>query len=89
MPKESKYIGYRQREVVRQTKGYGFIQPDDSIKDVFVHINVVERASLRIVNEYQAASPCQNLSCHCAVVLSMHLFRGIRSTVTVSPVFLS
>lgn len=28
------------------TKGYGFIQPDDGSKDVFVHISDVERAGL-------------------------------------------
>ena len=32
-------------------KGYGFIQPDDGSKDVFVHITAVERAGMRSLNE--------------------------------------
>ncbi len=34
-------------------KGYGFIQPDDGSKDVFVHISAVERAGLSQLNENQ------------------------------------
>jgi CspA family cold shock protein len=33
------------------TKGYGFIQPDDGGKDVFVHITAVERSGLHGLNE--------------------------------------
>jgi CspA family cold shock protein len=36
------------------TKGYGFIQPQDGGKDVFVHISAVERAGLSTLNEGQS-----------------------------------
>jgi CspA family cold shock protein len=34
-------------------KGYGFIQPSDGGKDVFVHISAVERAGLSTLQEGQ------------------------------------
>jgi CspA family cold shock protein len=37
-------------------KGYGFIQPDQGGKDVFVHISAVERAGLNSLNEGQKVS---------------------------------
>jgi len=37
-------------------KGYGFIQPDDGGKDVFVHISAVERAGLQTLREGQKVS---------------------------------
>ena len=37
-------------------KGFGFIQPDDGSKDVFVHISAVERAGLRSLTEGQKIS---------------------------------
>ena len=37
-------------------KGFGFIQPDDGGKDVFVHISAVERAGMSTLNEGQKIS---------------------------------
>lgn len=34
-------------------KGFGFIQPDNGSKDVFVHISAVERAGLGTLSEGQ------------------------------------
>tara|TARA_R110000824_G_scaffold390760_6_gene587683 strand:- start:34139 stop:34507 length:369 start_codon:yes stop_codon:yes gene_type:complete len=34
-------------------KGYGFIQPSDGGRDVFVHISAVERAGMSTLNEGQ------------------------------------
>jgi CspA family cold shock protein len=38
------------------TKGFGFIQPDDKSKDVFVHVSAVERAGLSSLSENQKIS---------------------------------
>jgi cold shock protein len=35
------------------TKGYGFIQPQEGGRDVFVHVSAVERAGLSTLNEGQ------------------------------------
>ncbi|MGE3335447.1 MAG: cold-shock protein [Rhodospirillaceae bacterium] len=37
-------------------KGFGFIQPSNGGKDVFVHISAVERAGLGTLNEGQSIS---------------------------------
>jgi CspA family cold shock protein len=37
-------------------KGYGFIQPDDGGKDVFVHVTALERAGMRDLVEGQKVS---------------------------------
>jgi len=37
-------------------KGYGFIQPEDGSKDVFVHISAVERAGIARLNDGQRVS---------------------------------
>lgn len=37
-------------------KGFGFIQPENGSKDVFVHISAVERAGMGTLNEGQRVS---------------------------------
>jgi CspA family cold shock protein len=39
-----------------KTKGFGFIQPDDGSKDVFVHASALEIAGLDTLNEAQKVS---------------------------------
>ena len=39
-----------------EQKGYGFIQPDQGGKDVFVHISAVERSGMRGLAEGQKVS---------------------------------
>lgn len=36
-----------------ETKGYGFIKPEDGSSDVFVHISAVQDAGLKALNEGQ------------------------------------
>jgi CspA family cold shock protein len=38
------------------TKGFGFIQPEDGSKDVFVHVTALERAGLSSLQEGQKMS---------------------------------
>ncbi len=39
-----------------EMKGFGFIQPDDCSKDVFVHATALERAGMRGLAEGQKVS---------------------------------
>ena len=49
----------RQKGTVKffnQTKGFGFITPDDGGKDVFVHITAVERSNVGALSENMRVS---------------------------------
>ncbi len=37
-------------------KGYGFIQPEDGSKDVFVHMSALEKAGLSLLKDGQRVS---------------------------------
>lgn len=39
-----------------ETKGFGFIEPDDGTKDVFVHISAVQRSGLTGLQENDKVS---------------------------------
>lgn len=39
-----------------ESKGYGFIQPDDGGNDAFVHVSAVERAGMRSLVQDQRLS---------------------------------
>lgn len=39
-----------------ETKGYGFIQPDQGGNDAFVHISAVERSGMRSLHQDQRLS---------------------------------
>jgi CspA family cold shock protein len=39
-----------------ETKGYGFIQPDDGGPDAFVHISALERSGMHTLRENQRLS---------------------------------
>jgi CspA family cold shock protein len=38
------------------TKGFGFIQPAQGSRDVFVHVTALERAGIRQLNDGQAVT---------------------------------
>ncbi len=38
---------------INPSKGYGFVEPIDGSKDVFIHISALERAGIASLNEGQ------------------------------------
>jgi CspA family cold shock protein len=58
-PREEGWQAMRQTGVVKffnQTKGYGFIKPDEGGNDVFVHVSAVERSGVGTLAEGQRIS---------------------------------
>jgi len=39
-----------------RTKGYGFVEPDDGSKDVFVHVSEIEKQGISDLEENQKIS---------------------------------
>jgi len=55
-------------------KGYGFIQPDDGSKDIFIHITALQRAGIPVPDEgarleYDLDDSRQGKVCACNVRL--------------------
>ncbi len=54
--KETRIMATGTVKFFNTTKGYGFIQPDDGSKDVFVHITAVQSAGMDSLAEGQKLS---------------------------------
>jgi CspA family cold shock protein len=50
---EGKFMSTGTVKFYNDQKGFGFIQPDDGGKDVFVHATALERAGIRALREGQ------------------------------------
>ena len=50
---KERYYGKRTVKWFNTNKGYGFIEPDDGGKDVFIHISAVEKSGLKTLLENQ------------------------------------
>jgi CspA family cold shock protein len=56
VPERMSYMAKGTVKFFNGQKGFGFIQPDDGGKDIFVHISAVERAGMGNLNEGQKVS---------------------------------
>ena len=57
-------------------KGYGFIQPENGDKDVFVHISAVERSGLGSLHDAVLASAVNGMKIVHILSKSLHPFRA-------------